>query len=82
MVDLVSFNTFQVPLYATAVGVGSFISEGKFDLEKAIKGAEHLAMISPFIAPTMGWYIDGMRRIFGVKTAVQGAYSINKSDGE
>lgn len=78
LVDLAAFNSFQVPVYATAVAIGSLVSEGKVDWEKVAHGAGYLAAISPFIGPTMGWFMDGCRRVFGVRTAAQGAY--NKSN--
>ena len=73
LVDLCAFNTFQVPLYAGIVAFGSYISEGRMDLEKACVGGEYLVMISPVVGPTIGWYIDLCRAIFGIKTAAQGA---------
>ncbi len=78
LVDLLAFNTFQVPIYATAVAIGSLISEGKVDMEKVQNGATYLATISPFIGPTLGWYMDGCRKLFGVKSAVEGAYKGSK----
>ena len=74
LVDLLAFNTFQIPLYATALSIGSLISEGSIDAEKVRDGATNLAIISPLIGPTMGWYLDGFRKLFGVKSAAQGAY--------
>ncbi|MBU2406555.1 MAG: L-alanine exporter AlaE, partial [Nanoarchaeota archaeon] len=73
LVDLLAFNTFQVPVYATAVAVGSYLSEGEVNWEKVQQGTEYLACISPLIGPTMGWYMDGFRNLFGVKTAPQKA---------
>ena len=81
LVDLAAFNSFQVPVYATAVAVGSLVSEGKVDWEKVTHGATYLATISPFIGPTMGWFMDGCRKVFGVKTAAQGAYD-KSNEGE
>lgn len=78
LVDLLSFNTFQVPIYAAAVAIGSLISEGKVDIEKVQNGATYLATISPFIGPTMGWYMDGCRKLFGIKSAAEGAYKKNE----
>lgn len=80
LVDLLAFNTFQVPIYATAVAIGSLVSEGKIDMEKVQNGALYLATISPFIGPTLGWYMDGCRKIFGVKSAAEGAYKKPKKD--
>ena len=77
LVDLLAFNTFQVPMYATAIAIGSLISEGRIDWEKVRDGATNLAMISPLIGPTMGWYLDGFRRLFGIKSAAEGAYKSN-----
>lgn len=74
LVDLLAFNTFQVPVYAVSVVIGSLISEGKVDWDKVQDGSTYLATISPFIGPTMGWYMDGFRRLFGVKPAAEGAY--------
>lgn len=74
LADLLAFNTFQVPLYADMVAIGSYVSEGRVDMEKVENGAKYLATISPFIGPTMGYFIDAFRRVFGVKTAAQGAY--------
>ncbi len=71
LVDLLAFNTFQVPVYGTAVAIGSFISEGKVDWEKVKNGCEYIAIISPLIAPTMGWYLDGLRKVFKIKPAFE-----------
>ena len=80
LVDLLAFNSFQVPMYATAIAVGSLISEGSIDWEKVRDGATNLAVISPLIGPTMGWYLDGFRRLFGIKSAAEGAYRGSKPD--
>jgi hypothetical protein len=80
LVDLLAFNSFQVPMYATAIAVGSLISEGSVDWEKVRDGATNLAVISPLIGPTMGWYLDRFRRLFGVKSAAEGAYKGGKPD--
>jgi hypothetical protein len=74
IVDLLAFNTFQVPVYATSVAIGSLVSEGKVDWEKVKDGTAYLVTISPFIAPTMGWYMDWFRKLFGVKSAAETAY--------
>lgn len=73
--ELLAFNTFQVPLYATVVAVGSLVSnlltngEFKIDFDKVSTGAQHLAMISPLIGPTLGLYTEGLRKSFGLKSA-------------
>lgn len=75
MAELLSFNSFQVPLYATVVAVGSLasnlISNGEFkiDFDKVSLGAQHLAMASLFIGPTLGLYTEGLRKLFGLKSA-------------
>ena len=74
LVDLLAFNTFQVPIYATALAIGSLVSEGTIDTEKVMDGARNLAIISPLVGPTMGWYMDWFRGLFGVKSAAEGAY--------
>jgi len=79
LVDLLAFNTFQVPIYAAAVAIGSYVSEGKVDMEKVQNGATYLATISPLIGPTMGWYMDGFRKLFGIKSAAEGAYKGSKA---
>lgn len=72
--DLLAFNTFQVPIYATAVAAGSLVSEGKVDWNKVARGSAYLAAISPFIGPTLGIYTDWFRKRFGIKSAAEGAY--------
>ena len=74
LVDLLAFNTFQTPLYAILVGIGSKVSEGNINWDKMGNGALYLAMISPLIGPTMGWFMDGVRKIFRAKTAAEGNY--------
>ena len=69
LTDLVAFNTFQVPVYAAAVAIGSLVSEGRVDLEKVKHGAEYLGIISPIIGPTLGMYLDGLRKLIGVQSA-------------
>jgi len=69
IIDLLAFNTFQVPLYASAVATGSLISDGHVDLEKVRSGAEYLITISPFMGPTVGMYLDSLRKIFKLKSA-------------
>jgi len=69
LADLLAFNTFQVPIYSSAVAIGSLISEGKIDWQKVEKGAAYIALISPLIAPTLGYYMDGLRKVFRLKSA-------------
>ncbi len=69
LVDLAAFNTFQVPVYATAIAIGSLVSEGRIDLHKMQHGAEYLVAVSPFIGPTLGIYMDSLRKFVGVSSA-------------
>lgn len=73
--NLFAFNTMQVPIYATAIALGTFISEGEINWQKVQNGAESLVKISPLIGPTMGWYNDIFRKMFGVKSAQEKAKS-------
>lgn len=66
LVDLLSFNSFQVPIYASAIAISSLFSEGKVDFEKVSDGSAYLASISPLIAPTLGWWANCFRRMFGL----------------
>ncbi len=72
--DFIAFNTFQTPIYGAVVALSSLVSDGYVDLDKAISGTRELATISPIIAPTLGLYMDCIRRLCGVRTAAQGAY--------
>ena len=76
--DLLAFNTFHVPLYSTVIAVGSLVSnlikgEVNVDLNKVEKGAAFLSALSPFIGPTMGMYMDGLRKVFKLKSAPEKA---------
>ncbi len=72
LVDLIAFNTFQVPVYVIGVVIGGFISEPNIDWKKVQDGATSLALISPILGPTMGWYLDFFRKCFGIKPAYGG----------
>lgn len=74
LTDLIAFNTFQVPVYAAAVSLGSLASEGEVDLEKVKEGAKNLVMISPLIGPTLGMYMDWVRKRWGIEPAAKGTY--------
>jgi len=74
MVDLLAFNTFQVPVYGAAVAVGSLVSDNYINFNKVLSGMKNLSIISPLIGPTMGWYMDGFRKLFEIKSAAKGAY--------
>jgi len=71
LVDLLAFNAFQVPVYATSVAIGSLFSDGQVDWEKVKDGSLYLTTISPLIGPTMGWYMDWFRKRFGIKSAAE-----------
>jgi hypothetical protein len=74
LADLLAFNTFQLPVYGTALAIGSLASEGHVNWEKVQHGMTYLACISPAIGPTMGLYMDRFRRVFGIKSAAEGSY--------
>ena len=76
--NLLAFNTFQVPIYGSAVAIASFFSEGEIDFEKVENGMINLAIVSPLIGPTMNWTMDKFRKLFGIRTAIKGAYKINE----
>ena len=85
LTELLAFNIFQVPGYAAVLAIANFISEGEVDSNKLISGMTNLAVISPFIAPTMGLYMDFIRKLFGVKSAAayaqaQSSQNSNTSD--
>lgn len=71
--DFFVFNTFQLPIYAFSVAVGSLVRERTIDVNKISKGASYLATVSPFIGPTLGLYLDELRKVFGLKSASQNA---------
>lgn len=73
-VDLIPFNTMQVPIYMGALALGSLISEGQVNWEKVQNGAINLAIASPAIAPIMRVWANGARKLFGVKSIADGAY--------
>ena len=76
--DLLAFNIFQIPIYGVAIVIGSLISEGRVNWEKVRYGTTYLATISPLIGPTMGYYMDIFRKLFGVKSAAEGSYITSK----
>ena len=76
-VDLLSFNTFQLPVYAVVLSIETYFSEGEVNFDKVKNGVENLAIFSPFIGPTLGWYMSRCRRLFDVKTLDEGVYKKN-----
>jgi hypothetical protein len=71
--DLLSFNTFQTLQYASAVTISTLITEGHVNLEKVVRGTAFLMTISPIIGPSMGWYMDKIRKLFKIKSAPERA---------
>ncbi|MFA6461149.1 MAG: L-alanine exporter AlaE [Candidatus Woesearchaeota archaeon] len=71
LVELGAFNTFETYIYGASLAMGSLLSTGTVDFEKVREGMLGLITISPIIAPTLGWYMDGMRKIFGLNSASQ-----------
>ncbi len=74
LVDLLAFNTFQVPMYAGVLAIGSLISEGEVNWDRITHGCAYLSAASPLIAPTLGMYMDWFRKLCGVNSAARGAY--------
>ena len=74
LTEFVAFNSFQTPLYTTVLTVGSLFSnllkgELKVDYENVLTGTVILTTISPLVGPLMGLYMEGVRKIFGIKSA-------------
>ena len=74
LTELLAFDTFQVPLYATVLSVGSLaynLSKGEFkiDFDKVERGTEILTAISPLVGPVMGLYMEGFRKLFKLDSA-------------
>ncbi len=79
LVELGAVNTFETYVYGTAICVGSLIQKGEINYWDVQSGMEGLMILSPFIGPTMGLWLDGTRRLFKVKPAAAGAYHQQKS---
>ena len=74
LVELLAFDTFQVPLYATVIGFGSLVSnlskgELKIDFDKVQNGVAILTAVSPLVGPTVGLYMESVRKLFNLKSA-------------
>ena len=74
LTELLAFDTFQTPLYATVLCAGSLVenlSKGEFkiDFDKVQRGTEILTAISPFVGPIMGLYMEGFRKMFKLDSA-------------
>ena len=77
-----AFNTSQLPIYGAALAIGSLISDGHVDFDKVAHGVTYLFCISPLIGPSLGWFMDSIRKIFGIKPAEEGAYKKSEDETE
>lgn len=78
LVELTAFNSFQIPLYATTLAIGSLASnmmnnEFRIDPEKIIRGVEFLLLTSPISAPGLGFYMEEVRKLFKLESAPEKA---------
>jgi len=69
LTDMLAFNTFEPIVYGIANCVGQLINTGDVDFHQVVEGMKGVVYISPFIAPTMRWTMQGARKFFGVKTS-------------
>jgi len=75
LTELLAFNTFQVPLYTIVLTLASltenYLSDRQFkvDLDKVGIGTAILAGVSPAVGPVMGLWMEGFRKMFGLKSA-------------
>ena len=74
VVELGAFNTFETYVYGLSAGIGSLISTGTLDLEKITDGMAGLLYLSPLIGPTMGMWLNGTCKMFGIKTVAERAH--------
>jgi len=79
LVDILAFNSFQLPLYAGITTAGNLMSEQNIDVWETMRGVGYLAAVSPLIGTTLNWYMDRLRLVFGIKPAVKGAYNHTSS---
>ena len=66
-VDLFAFNTFQVPIYGLAKTIGGLIQTSGIDTRQIKDGMEYLALMSPFIGPTMKMTMNYARKLAGAR---------------
>lgn len=71
LTDMLAFNTFQPLVYGFANCIGQLINAGEIDFQKVAEGMKGVVFISPFIAPTTRWAMQGTRKLFGVKTSTE-----------
>ncbi|MGA2130065.1 MAG: L-alanine exporter AlaE [Candidatus Pacearchaeota archaeon] len=74
LAEMKAFLSFQVPLYATTLAMGSLAShlgyhELKVDPEKILTGVGLLTLASPIAAPGTGLWMEAGRKIFGLDSA-------------
>lgn len=69
--DLLAFNTFQTYVYAVGIAIGSIIDNGEINGWEIHEGMENLVMISPLIAPTLGSYMNWLRRRTNLYSAAE-----------
>ncbi len=74
LVDFLSFNTFENPVYISAVSVSQLLTRGEIDLDEVLTGSLILAMFSPFVSTTMNNFMDWCRKRFKIKSTVETAY--------
>lgn len=73
--EIAAVDTFAIPAYSSFVAFGSFVSEGQANWDSVRHGAFNIALVSPIVGPTFGWYSNWLRSLFGIKSAAEGAYS-------
>jgi len=71
LTDMLAFNTFEPIVYGIANCAGQLITKGDINFEQVTEGMKGIIYISPFIAPTMRWTMQGTRKLFGVKTSAE-----------
>lgn len=69
--DMLAFNTFEPIVYGIANCAGQLLDTGDVDFQQVFEGMKGVVYISPFIAPTMRWTMQGARQLFGVKTSAE-----------
>ncbi len=69
--DMLAFNTFEPLVYGASNCIGQLVSTGDVDFQKVAEGMKFMVYISPFVAPTMRWTMQGARKLFGVKTSAE-----------
>ncbi len=73
LTELLAFNTFQPYFYAIGVAIGSVIDNGSIDGLEVHQGIENIVMMSPLVAPTLGAYMNWLRKRTGLYSAAERA---------